>query len=82
METKHYTTKQPVDHWWNQRGNQKIPGDKLKWKHNNPKFIGCTESSLKREVYSNKSLPQEKSQRNNLNLHLNKLEKVEQTKSS
>ena len=32
VEAKQYATKQPMDHWRNQRGNQKIPGDK--WKQN------------------------------------------------
>ena len=42
----------------------------------------CSKSSSKREVYSNTSLSQEtrKSQVNNLTLHLNELEKEEQTK--
>ena len=48
-----------MDHWKNQRGNQKIPRDKWKWKHNNPKPIGYSKSSSKREVYSNTILPQE-----------------------
>ena len=30
-----------------------------KWKHNDPKPIGCSESSSKREVCSDTSLPQE-----------------------
>ena len=42
----------------------------------------CSKSSSKREAYSDTSLPQkkEKSQINNLNLHLKELEKEEQTK--
>ena len=28
MEAKQYATKQPMNHWRNQRGNKKIPGDK------------------------------------------------------
>ena len=47
------------DHWRNQRRNKKIPRDKLQQKHDDPKPVGCSESSFKREVYSNKSLPQE-----------------------
>ena len=44
--------------------------------------MGCSEPSSKREVYSNTILPkkQEKSQVNNLSLHLKELEKEEQTK--
>ena len=59
MEDKQYATKQPMDHWRNQRGNQKMPRDKWKWKHNNPKLMGHSKSISKREVYSNTSLPQE-----------------------
>ena len=32
VEAKQYATKKPMDHWRNQRGNFKIPGDKWKWK--------------------------------------------------
>ena len=44
--------------------------------------MGRSKSSAKREVYSNTSLPQEteKSQINNLTLHLKQLEKEEQRK--
>ena len=48
-----------MDHWRNQTGNQKIPKDKRKWKHDNPKTMGCSKSSSKREVYINRLLPQE-----------------------
>ena len=56
MEAKQYITKQPRHHWRNQRGNKKIPRDKWQRKHNDP--MGCSKSSSKREVYSNKILPQ------------------------
>ena len=59
MKVKQYVTKETMDHWRNQRGNKKIPRDKWKWKHNDPKPMGCSKSSSKREVYSNKILPQE-----------------------
>ena len=59
MEAKQYVTKYPRDHWRNQRGNQKIPRDKRQWKHDDPKPMGCSKSSSKREVHSNTSLPQE-----------------------
>ena len=44
--------------------------------------MGCSKSSSKGEVYSYTSLPQkqEKTQINNLTLHLKELEKEEQTK--
>ena len=84
MEAKQYAT-ESMDHWRNQRGNQKIPRDKWKWKHNDPKPMGCSKSSSKREVYSNTILPQEmkekKAQINNLNLHLKQLGKEELTKA-
>ena len=59
MQAKQYTTKQSRDHWRNQRGNQKIPRNKRQWKHNDPKPLGCSKNSSKREVYSNTLLPQE-----------------------
>ena len=50
--------------------------------HNDPKPMGCSKSSSKREVYSNTNSPQEqeKSQINNQILHLKQLEKEEQRK--
>ena len=41
---------QPMDHQRNQRGNQKIPKDKWKWKHDDPKPMGLSKSISKREV--------------------------------
>ena len=41
------------------KGETKIPGDKWKWKHNDPKSMGCSKSSSKREIYSDTGLPQE-----------------------
>ena len=35
---KQYAAKPPIDHWRTQSGNQKIPGDKWKQKHNGPKL--------------------------------------------
>ena len=38
----------------------KIPADKWKWKHDDPrKSMRCSKSSSKREVYSDANLPQE-----------------------
>ena len=37
----------------------KIPGDKRKWKQNDPKSMGCNKNSSKREVYNNTSLQKE-----------------------
>ena len=56
---KQYVTKQPMGHWRNQRRNLKIPVDKWKWKHNDPKSMGFSKSNSKRAIYSDKSLPQE-----------------------
>ena len=38
---------------------KKICEDKWKWKHNDPKPMGCSKSSSKKEVYSNTMVPQE-----------------------
>ena len=59
MEAKQYATKQPRDHWKNQRGYQKMPRNKWQWKHDDRKPKGWSKSSSKREVYSNTILPQE-----------------------
>ena len=54
----------------------------MKMKMHDLKPIGCSKSSYKKEVYSHTRLlhEQEKSQVNNLTLHLKELEKGEQTK--
>ena len=44
-------------------------------KHNNSKPTGCSKSSSKGEVYNNAILPQEKHQRDTLNLQLKQLQK-------
>ena len=36
-----------------------MPRDKWQWKHDDPKPMGCSKSSSKREVYSYTSLPKE-----------------------
>ena len=59
MEAKQYATKQPMDHWRNQRGNKKLPRDKWKWKHDSSKPMWHNKSSSKKEVYSNINLPLE-----------------------
>ena len=41
---------------WDQGRNQKIPWNKWKWEHNNPKYVGHWESNPKREIHSNTSL--------------------------
>ena len=63
----------------NKLRNLKAHGNKWKWNHIGPKFLGYSKSSSKREVYSNAHLPQEeKSQINNLTLHPKELEKEQQ----
>ena len=51
-------TNQWMDHWRNQRGNQKISGDKRKQKPNESKSMRLNKTSSKKEVYSDTSLPQ------------------------
>ena len=48
-----------MDHWRNQRRNQKILRDKWQWRYNNPKPMGHSKSSSEVEVYSNTILSQE-----------------------
>ena len=55
MEAIQHNTKQPMD----QRRNRKIPRENLQQKYSDPKFLGCSRNSSKREVYSNIILPQE-----------------------
>ena len=59
MEIKQHIYKYPTGYWRNQKGNQKISRNKWQWKHDNSKFMGCSRTSSKREVYSNTILPQE-----------------------
>ena len=79
MEAKQYVTKQPMDHWRNQRGNQKIPRGKWQWKHNCPKAMGHSRRGKFITIKSYLKKP-EKSQISNLTLHQKQLEKEEQTK--
>ena len=72
-----------MGHWRSQRGNQIIPRDKWKWKHNNPKPIIQTLRDAARQLYEG-SLQQykltsevRKSQIKNLTLQLKQEEKDE-----
>ena len=57
----------------------KIPRNKWQWKYDDPKPVGCSKSSDKKEVYSTTSLPQEtRKTSSNLTLHLKQLEKEQQ----
>ena len=80
MEAKQYATKKPRNHWKNQRGNQKIPRNKWQWKHYNPKPWDEAKAVLRGKFITIQSYlkKQEKSQINNLTLHLKQLEKEEQ----
>ena len=59
VETQQHATKQPRDHWRNQRGNLKIPSSKWQRRYDTPKPMECSKSHSKRKVYSNTSPPQE-----------------------
>ena len=59
MEIKQHGSKWPVGYWRNQRGNLKKNSGNKWWLKHNSKLMGCSESSCKREVYSNTILPQE-----------------------
>ena len=71
-----------MDHWRNQRGNQKIPKDKSQWKQDDPIPMDAAKAGLRGKFIAIQSYlkKQEKSQINNLILHLKQLQKVEQTK--
>ena len=64
VEPKQYTTKQPMNHWRNQRRNLKIPGEKWKCKHNNLKSMNAAEAVLRGKFIAIKAYlrKQEKSQ--------------------
>ena len=44
--------KQWMGQQWDQGRNLKIPWNKWKWEHDNPKFVGPWESNPKREIHS------------------------------
>ena len=50
MDIKQHSTKKLMGQWRNQRGSQKIPCNKWKWKHNVPKSMDHIKSSSKREI--------------------------------
>ena len=49
MGAKQYATKQPMDHWRNQKGNKKTPRVKWKQTHEYPKPKRCSKTSSKGE---------------------------------
>ena len=83
VKTKQYATKQLIDHWRNQKENQEIPRDKWQWRYNNPKPMEHSQAVLRGKFIAIQAYlrKQEKSQINNLSLHLKQLEKEEHTKS-
>ena len=65
---------------WDQERSQKVPGNKWKWTHNNPKSLGHRESNPSREIHSITGLSQkQKIQINNLTLYLKEVEKEQQS---
>ena len=81
MEAKLCATKQPMDHWRNQNGNQKIPRDKGKRNTMIQNPWDASKAVLKEKFIAVQSYlrKQEKCQIYDLTLHLNQLER-EQTK--
>ena len=66
-----------MDHWRNQRGNQKIPGDKWKGKHDDPKPMGCSKAVVRVKLTATQAYlrNQKKSRPTSLSLHLKQGEK-------
>ena len=50
VKTEQNATEQWLGQWRNQRRNQKIPGDKWKWKYDMPLFMTHSQGSSKRKV--------------------------------
>ena len=79
MDAKQYAIKQPMDHWWNQRGNKK------NLQTNENVMIQKLQDETK-AVLTGKctgiqaNLCKQRKISNNLTLHLKQLEKEEQTK--
>ena len=58
MEAKLHVAKQWMGQQWDQGRNQKIPANKGKWEHNNPKSVGHRQSNPKGESRSITGLSQ------------------------
>ena len=58
MEIKQHACEQPTS-WKKSKGKSKCTEKQMKMKHNTTKSMGFSKSSAKKEVHSNKSLPQE-----------------------
>ena len=65
MEVKQHTSEQPKNHRRNQKENQNLHRNELKWKHNNPKPTGFSKSSANGKVHSNTNQPQEIGEKSN-----------------
>ena len=65
MEAKQHAAEQPTNHRRNQKRNQNMHRNELKWKQNNPKPMGHCKSSAKEKVHSNTGLPQETRKKSN-----------------
>jgi len=48
MESKQYTSEQPIGHWRNQKATENIPRNKWQWKHGNSEPMRCTKSTAER----------------------------------
>ena len=82
VKAKQHTAEWPTNHRRNQKRNQNVHRNEWKWKHNNPKPVGHCKSSAKGKFIAIQAYlkKQEKSQIDNLTLHLKQLEKEEMKK--
>ena len=81
MEAKQYTAKWPRDHWRNQRGNQKNLETNDNENTTTQNLWDAAKAVLRGKFIAIQSYlkKREKSQMNNLTLHLRQLDKEEQT---
>ena len=79
METNQYVTKQPMNHWRNQGGIKKIPGDNDNKNTLTQNLWGAAKAVLRGKLIAIQSYLkiQEKFQISYLTLHLKQLEKEE-----
>ena len=68
-----------MDPWRNNRGNEKIPRDR--WKYKDPKPIVHNKSTSKKEAYFKKQWKSQKKKKKKLILQLKQLEKEGHTQS-
>ena len=50
MDIEQYTSKQQIGYWKSEKWNQKLPRKTWQWNNDDPKPMGCSKSSSKREV--------------------------------